>query len=154
MRCMLSPVLVQAAHVCLLHHKAGHDDASLTRAFEGLRGARPLLQRTLVPLLNNLAVAHLRLGQDSLALAYSITVQQLLFKATPSKAACIAVQVLNKLGHKAAAFTAAHYVRTTPRTALIESSWLRHVLRCSTLQSLRACWHSGTHVRAHAHSSP
>lgn len=76
------------------------------RAHAGLKAAQPELQQTLVPLLTNLALAHFQLGEDILALTYSVALQQLLFQSTPAEGAGIMADVLNRMGNRKGACVA------------------------------------------------
>eukprot|EP00892_Ulva_mutabilis_P000517 jgi/Ulvmu1/10466/UM064_0003.1 len=99
----------QVSHTCSCFLKGGYAHAAVAYSVRGLQDTRPALDATLVPRFNNLAVAHLRLSDSTLGLAYATAAQQLLFQATPAKAANVAVQVLTKLGSKEAAFVAANW---------------------------------------------
>ena len=63
------------------------------------------------PLLTSLAVAHLRLGADGVALAYATAAAQVVFQRGPPVAAFVAAQVLNRLGLKTGACSALYMVR-------------------------------------------
>lgn len=63
----------------------------------GMAGAMKQLDVLLRPVLTSLAVAHLRLGADGVALAYATAAAMMVWHFTPPAAACVAARVLNRM---------------------------------------------------------
>lgn len=63
----------------------------------GMAGAMKQLDVLLLPVLTSLAVAHLRLGADGVALAYATATAMMVCPFTPPAAACVAARVLNRM---------------------------------------------------------
>lgn len=91
--------------------KAGHNAAMVKLSVDGMRKVAGEVDAMLRPLLTSLAVAHLRLGADGVALAYATAAAQVVFQQAPPVAACVAAQVLNRLGLKTGACAALYMVR-------------------------------------------
>ena len=104
--------VVQSWQKCKHLADAARRRAAVACSQDGLRTAAPLLGKTLLPLLTNLAIAHLRLGKYGVALAYCVALQQLFPESTPVEATCIAAHVLSQRGYTAAAAAAEALVRS------------------------------------------